>query len=318
MGEALKYYRAYKELKVEVPGELYGSMGPDKLTVSISKYQNTGSTNPTHATPIDETQSTKALSIWKEFCHTSYDPKRPWLHFLADDMFNSLSADSSGSYAADFYNVFHGKGSVAAITMVLKLKAWQYRPDAAGKPKWSNRTEAEKYLQDFVDAKIGLDCNGFVTNCANQISNLKLPPSKVANTSTLAFTQKARLKMSTLKVEPYDVISYMQFVAHDNPKTPAVDETKKDVFDQDISHVCMIDAVLDKKPDSATVTIVESASHFGPRYSGDTSETITLKDTGKTGMVNGGRVFALTRKPLPGWSLSQNPVYVYVSAPYLS
>src|SRR5207302_8016304 len=169
-----------------------------------------------------------------------YDPTRPWRHFV--EFVQPETSDPKGDASSrlnSFYNVFHGKGSVAEIRFVLQLQAWKHRPDAAGKRAWKDSTTAQIALQEFCDQKIGLDCNGFVTNCANYINKLKLLPSVVASTSTLAFTKKAHLRPSTDKVKAYDVISYLQ---------------AGDVVDQNISQVCMIDQVLTQDTEQASNT----------------------------------------------------------------
>lgn len=105
--------------------------------------------------------------------------------------------------ATDFVGVFMGKGARADIVTVLQ---WCDQYGLLDK-----KLDKQKALQQICDDNIGLDCNGFVGNWANDAGVKTLTPTTPPATMGQSFIKNRRSALE--EIQPYDIFYWNEHVA---------------------------------------------------------------------------------------------------------
>jgi hypothetical protein len=235
MGWPLTYLKLHQPLKIRVPHGVVGETQERVLEVRVQRFQNMNRANPKeNTTNVHPGLQQIAVQTFWEF-QSAPPSESEWVRLPAHFSETSIS------------NVHTGKGSATAIAGVLQLLIWSNsRRGKSLSPFWGF-DDTYRWLQNYCQLWIGLDCLGFVANAINFRLGDVMRPQEITNMAMRGYTENSnRILQSLYELEEGNAIVYLN-----------------NELGQSSRHIGLIDSVGFQTKDNASVKVVESLEGAG-------------------------------------------------------
>jgi hypothetical protein len=235
MGWPSNYLNLHQPLEIRLPSGVVGEEVDSVLNVAIQHYQNTGSAIPQqNTTNVNHALKQTAVECFREFSGATAS-ERAWVDLPPH--FSEVSVS----------NVHIGKGSAAEIRAVLQLLVWSNsRKGESLSPFWKIN-DTHRWLRNYCQLWIGLDCLGFVVNAMNVKFGHMLRPVEITNFEIRRFTDtNDRILRSIYELEEGTAAVYLN-----------------NELGQRARHIALVDSVGYQTKDLVSAKLVESVEGAG-------------------------------------------------------